>query len=312
MFITNELTPTEVLAELLKGRRASSLATERFGALRHDRDLVPRFASNVDVILDVYKAYRTDVHDIQGIRDDGVDVLLRFDREGHSSRVGLQIKSNDEFDQWEKKKLNMVEKLKAQYSAAMENARIDDYYVVICADDIAHRKRIRTVCSELKNYRGCTIIEPRDALGFFDMSDLDLLVRTTRLLCSSDTILRTALDEADAQEPDVVYFLSSLVNHAFQQGLTIDDSYLFNLWYDWKDFVGEDVTTNDRLTIITQNLLSTGIIKYDGSDYLIDVTRLPVPLSALYFDLKVRNLESDGNIDGYMLGLLEIKDRMLS
>jgi hypothetical protein len=99
MFITNELTPAEVLAELVKGRRSAAASTEEFEALRHDKDLVPRFASHINSILDVYKAYRMDAHDIQGMRDDGVDVLLRFEHNDVECRVGFQIKSNEEFNQ---------------------------------------------------------------------------------------------------------------------------------------------------------------------------------------------------------------------
>ena len=312
MFITNELTPAEVLAELLKGRRTSAEATGRFNALRHDKDLVPSFGAHIHSILDVYKAYRTDVHDIQSIRDDGVDVLLRFEHDGVEHRAGLQIKSNAEFEEWANKKLNVVEKLKAQYSAAKENARVDDYYVVLCADDRAHRRRIRTLCSELKNYRGCTVIEPRDALGFYEMSDLDLMVRTTRLLCNTDTILRMALSEADAEEPAAAFILASLVCHAFEGGLHVDETNLFELWSDWSELGDGTAASDDRLADVTQKLLDDRVLEHDDDNYAIDVTRLPVPLCALFFDLLVRNLATGANIRDYIVGLLELRDRASS
>lgn len=322
MYVTSELTPAALLSELLNSRRTSAGATTRFQALRHDKDLVPHFASQIDSVLDVYKAYRTDVHDIQGMRDDGVDVLFRSEQEGEQQRVGLQIKSNDEFDQWRRKKLNMVEKLKAQYSAARENARVDDYYVVLCADANAHRKRIRMICSELKNYSRCTIIEPEYALGFFDMSGLDLLVRSTRLLCDTDTILREALSETDSQEPDVAFFFASLVCFAFENGQDLDNSALFSFGDHWTELTGEAVT-NDRMSEVIQTLFDEGVLGFKGSDYVIDVTRLPVPVCALYFDLRVhsvasepglrvRSVASGPELRDYLVGLLELKERAIS
>lgn len=98
MFITSELTLGEMLAELLKGRRVSLNETAAFAKLRHDKDLCPRFAQQISLMLDVYRAYGQEVHDIQNIRDDGIDVLFLYqDQDGNDRRVGLQIKSDDEF-----------------------------------------------------------------------------------------------------------------------------------------------------------------------------------------------------------------------
>ena len=312
MFITNELSPAEVLAELLKGRRLSVEATERFRALRHDKHLVPHFTAHIDFILEVYKAYRTDAHDIQGIRDDGIDVLLHYELHGVQSRVDLQIKSNDEFDQWANKKLNMLEKLKAQYSAAKENVRVDDYYIFLCCDDRVHRRRIRMICSELKNYGRCTAIEPRDAFGFYHLSGLDLVVRTTRVLCNTDVILRAALNEADAEEPDVAFFLISLVCHAFRRGPRINEATFSDLWSDWWKIVERSVRPNNRFSALTQALIGTGVLEEFGVDYVVDITQLPPGLCALFFDLQVRDLAPDGNIRDYMVGLLDIRDRALA
>jgi hypothetical protein len=144
MFITDAQTPVEVLAEMLKGRRSSVAGTQRFKKLRHDRDLLPQFEENIEAILDVFKAYRSEAHDMQGMRDDGVDILLKYEEDGSEHRVGLQIKSNDEFEKWVKKKLNLVEKLKAQYAAAIENTNIHDYYIILCAYDREYRSSPRT------------------------------------------------------------------------------------------------------------------------------------------------------------------------
>jgi hypothetical protein len=309
MFITNELTPAEVLAEMLKLRRTSAEATKEFESLRHDKNLVPTFAAQVDAILSVYKAYRIDSHDIQGIRDDGVDVLLQFEHDDSAHRIAIQIKSNDEFDQWANKKLNVVEKLKAQYSAAMENARVNDYYIILCADDHIHRKRIRTICSEFKNYRHCTIIEPRHALGFFNMSPLDIAVRTTRLLCSADVVLRAALREMNAEKANMAYFLISLACCAFEHGPHVSNKRIVQFWTEWSELMQDAEELDDESAEIVESLLSMGVLELEGDDYAIDFTRLPAPLCALYFDLRVRSIEARADLRDYIVGLAELRDR---
>jgi hypothetical protein len=200
----------------------------------------------------------------------------------------------------------MIEKLKAQYSAAKENARVDDYYVIPRADDQVHRKRVRSICSELKNYRGCTVIEPRDAFGFFQMSGLELVIRTTRLLCNSDTILRAALAEMDSEEPATAFFIVSLVCHAFERGVNVSPPNLRECWSDWSDLVGSQV---DQLANVISALSNDRILEYDGSGYVIDVTQLSHSICALFFDLRVRNLANDAETRDYIVGLLDLRDR---
>lgn len=99
MFITDDISPAALLAELLALRTRSSEQTARFRGLQHNRDLCPKFADRIDAMLDVYKRHRTDVHDIQGVRDSGVDVLLQFKTEDDSlHKVGIQLKSFQEIE----------------------------------------------------------------------------------------------------------------------------------------------------------------------------------------------------------------------
>ena len=47
-------------------------------------------------------SHRTDVHDTQGPRDEGVDVLLNYADYDGQHRAGLQIKSHHEIEDWRK------------------------------------------------------------------------------------------------------------------------------------------------------------------------------------------------------------------
>ncbi len=119
MFITNQLTPAETLSELLNLKGYSKADTERFRKLRHNDHLCPGFRERVDGVLDAYKSHRTDVHDIQGPRDEGVDVLLTYAFDGEH-RVGLQVKSFDEIEAWRTKRdKEFVQRLKAQHATGV-------------------------------------------------------------------------------------------------------------------------------------------------------------------------------------------------
>jgi hypothetical protein len=311
MFVTENLTPVQAMVELMKGPKARPEQTVRFAKLKHDKDLCPRFRDHLDSILEVYRAYRTDVHDIQGMRDDGVDVLVRFtDDDGTEHKAALQIKSDDEFVQWEKKTLDLPNKLKAQYATAISNVRVEDYFLVLCVDAVHHRKRIRLLCSELKNYQHLTIIEPADALGFYDMTGLDRWIRTTRLLCQRDRILMAATDELDGEFVDVAYFIVTLVCQAFEDELDVGQNRLVSIWHDWTEFAEDSESSGERLGDVLGSLLGAGILKVGGAEYVISVDRLPTAVCGLYFDQKVRSLQVDGDLRGHLALLTGLADRL--
>lgn len=312
MFITHEMDAGEMLAEHLKGRRVSPAATAAFADLRHDRDLCPHIANQVNTMLGVYRAYGHEVHDIQSFRDDGVDVLLVYeDKDGEERKVGIQIKSEDEFRQWEAKKLSLIQILKGQAAQAVANVRLDAFYVVLCVDAVRHRQRIRNVCSELKNFSQCEIIEPIDALGFYQFDPMDLWARTTRILCNRDVVLRRATSESDARAPDVAFFTITLLCQAFEGMLHVDDARLFEIWNEWEEFAGAAAGDQDRLSDILWELNGDGMLSGESSeDYTIQINRLPQALSALYFDLKVRS-DGFGGLADHIISLVELAARLL-
>lgn len=304
------MTPGEMLAELLKGRRVTPKDTARFRDLRHDRDLCPVFKSHLKAMLDVYAAYRQDAHDMQSMRDDGVDVLLKYqDRDEIDRRAALQIKSNDEFDQWAKGTLSLPMIAKAQYSAAVENAQIEDYYLVLCVDEIHHRKKIRSLLSEFKNYKRCTIIEPCDALGFVEMTEHEVVARVTRLLCRDDLVLTAAVEELDREAPDTAFVLLAIVCQALRGDLNIDIGTLHSIWADFVEFAPH-LENDDRLGAVVSDLQGSGVLRWEGEHDMVEIENLPKAVCALYFDRKVRGLEPDGDIFASLLHLLDVADRL--
>jgi len=313
MFITHDIDAGEMLAEHLKGRRVSPVATAAFANLGHDRDLCPHIAGQLSTMLGVYRAYGQEVHDIQSFRDDGVDVLLQHeDREGQEKRVGIQIKSEDEFRKWEDKKLSLIQILKGQTAQATANVRLDHYYILLCVDAVRHKSRIRTVCSELKNFPQCEIIEPVDVLGFYQLSPMDIWVRTTRILCQNDNVLLAATSECDSRDPDLAFFLITLVCQTLGGHLShVDDGQFFEIWNEWEDFAGKAAGSQDRLSNILWALNGDGILGGSaGDDYSIQIGQLPAALCALYYDLKVRSSDRGDDLRDNILGLVELSERL--
>lgn len=289
MFITNELDPGEMLAELLQGPRFNSLQTKEFAKLRHDKHLCPRFAEQIRWMLDVYQAHGNEVHDIQSMRDDGIDVLLSYQtREEEDRRVGLQIKSDDEFCKWEAKKYNLVKDLKAQYATAFSNGKLDSYYILLCVDAVRHQNRIRMVCSELKNFENVKIVEPRDLIYLYKMDQFEIWGTTTRILCKDDAIYQRAKQEISAYPQDSGYFLLSIVCFALEGGGRLSDETLFGIWEDWLEFSGQEETKADRVSEVVEELVFDGVLGDDEGQLFADVSQLPSALCALYFDFVAR------------------------
>ncbi len=261
-------------------------------------------------MLDVYAAYRQDAHDMQSIRDDGVDVLLKYqDRDEVDCRAALQIKSNDEFDKWEKGTLPLPMIAKAQYVAAVENARIEDYYLVLCVDEIQHRKRVRSILSEFKNFGHCTIIEPCDALGFVEMSEHEVVAKVTRLLCRDDVVLTAAIEELDREAPDTAYVLLAIVCQGLRGDTKVDGGTLNTIWADFLEFAPH-LEKHDRLGGVLSELQGAGVLRWEGESDYIEIQNLPKGVCALYFDRKVRGLEPDGDIFASLLHLLDVAERL--
>jgi hypothetical protein len=290
MFITEHLTPAETLSELLALKGYSKADTERFRKLRHNRDLCPGFRERVSVILDAYKSHRTDVRDTQGPRDEGVDVQLNYQYNEGQHRLGLQIKSFKEIEDWASKRdREFIQRLKAQYATAIQNAKIEDYYLLLCTDEIQHEEQIRLICSELKQFETLKIVLPRQALALYECSNAEIQAYVTRLLCRRDSVLEAALDAVRNIPADRAFVLLALVCCALSGQLHVSQQDLFEIYHDWEELnPGCDLDV-DRLADLVGELHGAGLSISSGDDgYTIELADLPTALCAMYFDQKQR------------------------
>ena len=313
MLITEKISPGEMLAELLKGQRVRPQATARFADWKHDKHLCPQITERVNAMLSVYRAYGHEVHDVQGFQDNGIDVLMKYeDLDGNERRAGIQIKSEDEFRRWERDKLDIVKTLKAQHATAVHDAGVDDFYLVLCVDAVRHQSRLRTLNAAMMNFKPCTIIDPEDVLSLFEAKALDITIWATHQLCQRDTILRAAIDDLNAEYPDVAFFQIDLACRAFDGQHLVSDENLIEIWDDWVELAGERAGDPERISEIQSSLIGSNLLQDDGGDvnYLIAVNLLPTSVCALYFDQKVRSLARSAEMRDHLVRLTDLTSRL--
>jgi hypothetical protein len=305
MFLTNELTPAELLSEMLARKRATRTATRAFQRLKHDRDLCPAFLDSIATILDVYKSHSTRAYDIQGMQDRGVDILIRFE-EGRD--IGVQVKSFAEFEKWAAgNDKQFIQRLKSQYADAMQTRKVDAYYIVLCTDATKHEKQVRSIGAQFAAFSSVTIISPQEAMAFYNTGESQLAGATARMLCEDDLLLEKACAELQGLPAGLAHLVLVLLCRAFsRQGqniqLVVSDDQLAGWIEDWerashesKDDKSEDDEREgyerDEPTLqeLYEELASRGYLTRTPSGHAIEVTAFSNALLAVCLGEAARN-----------------------
>ena len=187
----------ELIYKILKLNTCTANETNVFNNLKHNDDLVPKFRTNFEKLSQIIGSYYNDCYDIQGVTDDGVDVLLKYKNEDENHKVGFQIKSYDDI-----KKKDWLSKLKAQLYEAQGIWKTDDLYVVLCTDVIEHKDtlgdnyKLRIARSEIQKKSDCNIhiVEPENALTFYKFTSVDIFSTIYDFYHKSDSRLKRARD----------------------------------------------------------------------------------------------------------------------
>ncbi|ACM39547.1 MULTISPECIES: hypothetical protein [Rhizobium/Agrobacterium group] len=305
MFITNALSPAETLAEILQKNSSIIADTDWFKTKKHDADLCPMFESLGVEILQSYKAYRAGCHDIQGMRDDGVDILLKYDSEDGATKIGLQIKSYPEFQDWvAKEDKTFMKTLKSQYTEAMQNVGVEHYFLILCTDAHEHRKQIRMISAELKNFANLTIVKPVQVRGFTLLSHWELQATVTRLLCQDDPVLNAAREcFSDLATLDDYMTLDLLCRAFGGANEPIDNGDLEDIAEQWTELAG-GARDMDEVADALGFMESSGYLRYVGERYVIVPEEFPNALCAIYFDLRARNGLAADDALAYLVPLL--------
>ena len=164
---------------------------KRFELMKHDKHLLPEFQKQLERVLDSYGKLSPITYDTQGVRDQGVDIALRCqDHSGEfDSLIGFQIKGTDDFlkDDW-------LKTLKAQQYDASQFKGLEQYDLVACVYEAAHKKRLRLLAGEFKTAPRTKIIEPTFVDYFLALSQERIDAYIRRTLAGGDVVLKKALE----------------------------------------------------------------------------------------------------------------------
>ena len=283
MFITERIDPIALLTEMLFLDDGDEAATAALGRLGHNKDLCPRFREAALHTLFAYEKHRVDVHDIQGFKDKGCDVALRFEDEEFGVRkAALQIKSQSEIKAWWGKKTgNMVGKLREQYVQATQDAGVEVWYLILCADVIVYRDAIRHIVEAFSSYDKVKIITPTRAATFLALSEAEIEAHSARILCRRDVVRQRALRELQPLGPVAARVAVDLICSAINSNPRIDDETLIETIAANAD---NDLPVDEGLILAE---LHDRVLALDDHELHLIPDSAPA-IHALYYEQRVR------------------------
>jgi hypothetical protein len=187
--------PVVLLEELLRYRRTSIAATSWFRDLKHDRDLCPRVETRLQELLDYYAKYQAIFNNVQGPRDRGSDVILRYnlaiDGAGQEQVAVFQVKSYDDVNE-----KTYLKNLKSQYFDAQDKYgdNLERYFILVCTDQSRHQRQLAAVGSEMSK-GNIRVIEPRYAYTFLKLPSEIFSATADRFLRKEDYVHKEARNE---------------------------------------------------------------------------------------------------------------------
>ena len=215
-----------IIFDLLHYRRATIKETEWFKAQRHNVDLCPLLEAQVEKVLTLFDRYHRTVHDIQGLRDRGVDVLLKYGRGtgeevDRYNAIGFQVKSFPEIGikGW-------LKDLKAQCLDASTRGLVD-YYVLFCTHAATHKDEVRDAVADLIPVPGVTPVGPEFAYTFLHLAEHDLAAYIKSKLSQDDAVFRAAVDSlAEFSPTEAAILIELLTQHLFDGATEVGISQL--------------------------------------------------------------------------------------
>lgn len=209
----------ELVHELLRFRSSSWRATEVFEKLKHNADLCLALERQGNRMLDCFVKYKSVAYDVQGINDRGTDVLLRYyvqsDNKEESRFIAFQIKS---FDDLQAK--TYLRDIKAQYtdSSVAFGDSLDQYYILLCTNKIAHEDKIRQIKSAFATAEVITVIDPTYAHSFLALSPLRINSVVSILLRDDDIVYEKAINSLMQYTPtEIAVYLALVYEEMFSK-----------------------------------------------------------------------------------------------
>jgi len=182
---------SEIITDLLLLRRAEPSATDVFKRWKHDEHLCPKLREKIELAFSAFKKYHTITHDIQGLKDEGTDILLTEWVNDRKQFVCFQIKG-----EWDLAQKGYLETLKAQHFNTRNRYgdKLKAYYIIVCCSIVTNeaakrrfvtdkkrlipdKKKIEQVKAIVRAFAPedkVRVIEPEYAIRFLTLTSLEI------------------------------------------------------------------------------------------------------------------------------------------
>jgi hypothetical protein len=333
MHIMDDLVDT-ALNELLRFRRSPIKTTQRFKEMKHNKHLCPKIQSKLTDFLEGSRRYHNIAYDVQGPRDRGKDVVLRYGENEEISRyITIQIKSYDDLC---KKEYLMNLKAQSLEVQADYKDKLQHHFILICTDVNKHKDQIRAICAEFSNLEWVTVIQPEymwtflrltitrmDAIVQGVLRQDDVVYMKARKMVADHTPVDTAVLLAflwlvrrhgtysiHSDELRTIGFLDDVIEYVpdyprdsffYEEEDTDDDNDEYPLeryesFEDSSDYIKEDLgrSIEERITE-TIEALDGNAIHLDNTSDLVNIDpKYVMPLEAIILDTAIR-FECEGD-----------------
>jgi hypothetical protein len=201
----------KVIFEAIHFMRSDPTKTSLFKTLKHNNDLCPKYLGKIALILESFEKYQITGYDIQGPRDQGVDIVIKMPSgEEKTKHICIQIKSEDDL-----KSSYYLKDMKAQHhDAERKYDEILDYYLLLCCDATLNRDKIRNISADFSKDKNVHVVVPEYALTLYRLGTIQINGLIEALLAEEDIVIRKAWDILSALTPTeaaiVVFVISEL------------------------------------------------------------------------------------------------------
>ena len=331
-------TIADAITRLIRYQRVPDSATSYFQSVKHNRDILPLLQRQLEIVLTAYGKFQPIVYDTQGINDDGSDIVLRYqppDSQLHPTLIGFQVKSFDDLA-----KRTYLQELKAQRDDSFRKVfGLQQYYIVLCTDGLAHKGKIRSIAAEFRSATQTEVIEPSYALTFFRHPKTRVEALVKRLHEVDDIVFRLALNSVDSFSPSAKALAIYLVIRSIISGgvefavRQLSETVALRTIYDelreqqtqllQERASGDEASADDDdydeyMTPLADfetqlaadvDELETDVIDFDGIRQSVVVRRDHViPLTAVAADALARYEYNEAELISYMYSLMGVRD----
>jgi hypothetical protein len=202
-----------LVANAFRYRTARPADTRIFRDLRHDADLVPQVTEQLRFLMEGFHRDTNVTYDIQGMSDEGSDVLLRLQSARDARFIGIQIKSHKEIGL-----KGIVSDLREQLSRSED--RYDPllrWYIFLGADisekmDRATSRQVRNIQSAFAKKSKVTIVDPVYSVTFLRLSKAQMDSLTTLTLRTGDPLVEDAAADLRRHPVEAALLLRLVTN----------------------------------------------------------------------------------------------------